>query len=605
MNEFDMPFPKESKQDKKKIEAAKLLSKSLIYAFAIFGLIFVIILFFFLCMLRSQGEVIASVPNSAILAVDFDEKFSETKDNDIMAELSGVQNQNFFDMIKTLNVAAYDNRVKALVGKINISSLGLAQIQELRQTVLSFKKSGKKAYLYAPSFGSFGQGTKEYYLASVFDEIVIAPNSEVGITGIGIEVPFFREVLDKIGVQPEFYSRYEYKTAMDSMTQKEMSAPFKAEMKKLGEGIFNRMVADIAAVRKLSEKDVVTLINQAPLSSDEALKAKLVDKISFKQDYFDNLEKAYQAKLIDLADYQTNIQDHKKGTTSIALLVIDGVIAEGESSAESLQEEVVTGADTVLSQLKEIDEDKNVKALVVRVNSPGGGYNAANDIWHGIEQLKAKKKIPVIVSMGDYAASGGYFVAIAGDKIVAEPSTITGSIGVLGGKMVLQNLWKKLGVHWQRIAFGQNAGILSANAPFSEQEKSIFNKSLDNVYSDFTSKVAKARNISEKEMNKLARGRVWLGEQALKVKLVDELGGIETALSLAQKAAQIKDDEKVRIEFYPKEKTLQEKLQQLIGGGKGLVMSQQIKNFSEEIKTLRILNRLKYNAILPPMQIEM
>lgn len=605
MNEFDLPFPEESKQDRKKIETAKLLSKSLIYAFAIFGLIFVIILFLILGMLRPQGKVVASVPRSAILTIDFDESFSETKNNDIMAELVGQQNQSFFDMIRAINVAAFDNRVKALVGKVSVSSLGLAQIQDLRQAIVNFKKQGKKTYLYAQSFGSFGRGTKEYYLASVFDEIVIAPNSEVGITGVGIEVPFFRDVLDKIGVQPEFYSRYEYKTAMDSMTRKTMSPAFKAEMKKLGTGIFNRMVIDIAAARKLSEKDVVSLINQAPLPSDVALKAKLVDKIAFKQDFLDNLQEAYKSEYIDLAAYETNIINHKRGTKSIALLVIDGVIAEGESSAESLQNEVITGVDTVLSQLKEIDEDKNVKALVIRVNSPGGGYGAANDIWHGIEQLKAKKKIPVIISMGDYAASGGYFVAIAGDKIVAEPSTITGSIGVLGGKMVLQNLWKKLGVHWQRISFGQNAGILSSNTPFSKQERNIFNKSLDNVYSDFTLKVAKARNLSEKEMDKLARGRVWLGEQALKVKLVDELGGIETALALAQKEAQIKDDEKIRIEFYPKEKTLQEKLQQLVGSGKGLVMSETAKIFGDEMQNIQMLNRLKYNAVLPPMQINM
>ena len=605
MSEFEMPFPDESKQDKRKIETAKLLSKSLVYAFAIFGLIFVIILFLILGMLRPQGRVIAPVPPSAVLSIDFDEVVSETKDNDIVAELSGVQNQNFFDMIKAINVAAFDDRVQALVGKISVSSLGLAQIQDLRQTIINFKKSGKKAYLYAPSFGSFGRGTKEYYLASVFDEIVVAPNSEVGVTGVGFEVPFFRGVLDKIGVQPEFYSRYEYKTAMDTMTQKTMSAPFKAELKKLGSGIFEQMVQDIATARKLSPKEVIAAINQAPLSSDEALKAKLIDKIAFKQDYMTDVEKAYQAEMIDLADYETNIQDHKKGTTAIALLVIDGVIADGESSADSLQDEMVTGADTVLSQLKEINEDENVRALVVRVNSPGGGYNAANDIWHGIEQLKAKKKIPVIVSMGDYAASGGYFVAIAGDKIVAEPMTITGSIGVLGGKMVLQNLWKKLGINWERLAFGENAGILSSNTPFSKKEKDIFNKSLDNVYSDFTSKVAKARNISEKDMDKLARGRVWLGKQALDVKLVDELGGIETALALAQNAAQIKPNEKVRIEFYPKEKTLQEKLQQLISGGRGLVMSETIKNFGAELQSLKMLNRLKYNAILPPMQIDM
>ena len=604
MNTLDETLSKKSKKDIRRIRTIKLLSKSLVYAFAIFGIVFIVVLFAILSMLKPQGSYVANVPDRAVLKVDFDVNYIETRDNDLMSDLAGFKAPNFLDLIKVLNMAAVDDRIKALVGEVSVSSLGLAQIQDLRQTIINFRKSGKKAYLYSKSFGSFGQGTKEYYLATAFDEIVLMPNSELGLTGIGIEVPFVRNVLNKIGVKPEFYSRYEYKTAMDNLTGSKMSQAYKSELDKLGSGLFNRMVEDISTARNISPTELKKLINQAPLSSGEAFNAKLIDRVSFKQDFIEDTEKQHKAETVDFFDYATNITDNEKGVPAIAYLVIDGVIVNGESSSDRLQDEIMTGADTVLSQLKEIDKDKNVKALVLRVNSPGGEYGAANEIMHGIEQLKLKKKIPVIVSMGDYAASGGYFVALAGDKIVAEPSTITGSIGVLGGKMVLQELWKKIGVNWERVAFGQNAGILSANTPFSKQEKAIFNKSLDMVYSDFTSKVAKARNISEKEMDKLARGRVWLGEQAVQNKLADSIGGIDTALLLAQKAAEIKDDEKIRIEFFPKELSLQEKLQRFLATGQGII-APKISVLDKGMAQLKLLNRLKYDAVLPPIQIEM
>ena len=605
MREFDEPFPEIKKKEYKKVVVAKLLSKSLVYAFALFGLIFILILFALLGFFKPQANYVAQIPQSAILKIDFDEAISESNSSDLMMDFAGIKKQSFYDLIKTINIAAMDKRVKALVGKVHVSSLGIAQIQDLRQTIENFKKTGKKAYLYSSGFGSLGGGTKEYYLATAFDEIVLMPKTEVGITGIGIEVPFFKNVLEKLGVKADFYSRYQYKTAMDSFTSSKMSGAFYQEMNKLGEGIYARLVYDMAQARNISAEKMVNLINQAPLFSDEALDENLVDKVLFEQDFLSQIESQYKAKFISFSDYASNITDNSKKMPTIAFLVIEGVIADGESSADALNSEIITGSETVLEQIEDIKKNKNIKAVVVRVNSPGGSYNASNEIWHALNKLKEEKKLPIIVSMGDYAASGGYFVALAGDKIVAEPSTITGSIGVLGGKFVLEDLWKKLEVNWQRINFGNNAGILSVNQKFSKSEKNIFNKSLDVVYSDFTSKVIKARNISEKEMNKLARGRVWLGEQALKHNLVDALGGIELALTIAQTEAKLKPDEKIRIEFYPKEKTLQEKIQQLLQNGPAVQTLPLASSWQKEVKQFNLLNRLKYNAILPPIQIEM
>lgn len=605
MTDFKAPFPEVKKKNKRRIFAARLLLKSLIYSFAIFGILFIMLLLVVLGLIRQDTGSVVLVPKSALLTINFDNDYPETRGDDIVAEVTGAQPQTFLDLITAINVAGADKRVKALAATVSVSSLGLAQIQDLRNTIQAFRATGKKAYLFSSGFGSFGRGTKEYYLASVFDEIAVAPHSEVGITGVSLEVPFFRKVLDKIGIKPEFYSRYEYKTAMASMTDFQMSKPYREELTRLGGSIFNQFIKDTATARKISESELKKQVNLAPLTSESALDAKLVDKIVYRQDWLKKLKKEYKAKTIDVYDYAANIQTYGRGVPAVAFLVIDGVIAEGESSANSLRDEVITGSETVLQQLEEIAEDKEVKALIVRVNSPGGGYNAANEIWHGLEQLKENKKIPVIISMGDYAASGGYFVALAGDKIIAEPSTITGSIGVLGGKMVFQELWKKLGVNWNNIKFGDNAGILSFNTAFNNNEKSIFNKSLDSVYEDFTLKVSKARGINMKELNKLARGRVWTGEGAYQNKLVDELGGIDLALSEVQKAAGLKPEDKFRIAYYPKEKTLQEKIQQLVNGSRGIYMRKVLSDFEAELEQLKLLSRLRYDAVLPPLQINM
>lgn len=604
MTELKSPFPSD-RRNKHKIFAARLLLKSLIYSFAIFGILFILLLLVVLGLLRKEGGSAAAMPDKAIITVDFDADYTETRSDDILAEITGVKAQTFMELIRAINVAAYDKDVKALMGKVSTTSLGLAQIQDLRAAIANFRRTGKKTYLFSGGFGSFGQGTKEYYLASAFDEIWMQPNTEAGITGLAIEVPFFKKVLDKIGVTPEFYSRYEYKTAMASMTDEKMSKYFKEEINRLGGTVFKRLTKDSAESRGISEDTFVSLVNRAPLSAEEALSEKLIDKIGYKQDLTDSLKAEYNADLFVVSDYSANIREYKKKVPAIAFVVIDGVISEGESYANSLRNEAVAGADTILAQLEDIAKDKDIKGLVLRINSPGGSYNAANEIWYAVKKLKENKKIPVVVSMSNYAASGGYFVALAGDYILAEPSTITGSIGVLGGKIVIEKLWKKIGVDWNGVKFGDNAGILSMNHNFNKSEKAIFNKSLDVVYEDFTLKVSEARKLSLEEVDKLARGRIWTGETAADNRLVDGLGGIEAAVGRVLLTAGIEPDSKFRISYYPKEKTMQEKIQQLMGAGKNIYVNKVISEFKPEFEELRILQRLQYDAVLPPFKMSL
>lgn len=599
MSEKLTPFPKDTAKRKKKL-AVRILIKSLVYAFAIFGILFILLLLVILGLLRQKPGRATTIPRQTVLKINFDEAYREVRSDNLLTEISEVSPLSFYDLVKAINLAAIDDRVKVLVGRVGNSPLGLAQIQELRQAVATFRSKGKKAYIFSAGFGSFGGGTSEYYLASAFDEIWMQPNTDLGLTGIAMEVPFFRKLLDKVGIKPEFYARHEYKNAMASVLDERMSEPFRQEMLRLGGTILAQTVSDISAARGLSEEDVNRLINRAPLFAAEALEAKLIDRIGYEPELFDEIQKTVSGEVVEISDYASVIRDGRKGLPKVAVLVADGVINEGKSIDNPLQGEATVGAATVTEQLNEIARDKNVKALLLRVNSPGGSYAASNEIWYALNKLKKERQMPVVVSMGNYAASGGYFIALPGDKIIAEPSTITGSIGVLGGKMVLNGLWQKLDINWEALRFGSNAGILSMNTGFSESEKDIFNKSLDNAYEDFTLKVSQARKIDAAKMDELARGRIWTGSGALKNGLIDDIGGFNKALGIAKELAGIKPEDKFTIAYYPKQKTLQEKISEVLGTAP-MVAAKKVKaDLGLDIESLTVLKRMQYDAVLLP-----
>ena len=349
--------------------------------------------------------------------------------------------------------------------------------------------------------------------------------------------------------------------------------------------------------------NVKKAVDEAPVAAEKALEKKLIDKIAYKPDLIEQVMDETGGEMINLVDYALNIKEGRKNRPSVALMVIDGMITEGESSANPFEGEATAGSETIVAQLDEIARDKSVKALVLRINSPGGSYTAANEIWYAVNRMKSEKMIPVVVSMGDYAASGGYFIALSGDYVIAEPLSITGSIGVLGGKMVLSELWKKLDVNWGEVKFGRNAGILSVNHPFSPEEKKVFNRSLDNIYKDFTEKTATVRGINPNEMERIARGRVWLGEDALRNGLVDALGGLNEAVAKAKELGGIKPKTRFNIVYYPKRKTFQEKLAQMLGSGPKISVNKVVNDFGFGTNDINMLNRMKYDTVLPPFRI--
>lgn len=588
-------------EDKKKT-ALRLILKTIIYAFAVFGLLFILILIGVLGIM-SPGKIIMPVPEKTVLRINFDTNYMEVRGDDFFAEFADMPVYSFFDLIRAINTAADDDRVKAIAATVNMSSLGLAQIQDIAESVKYFRSKGKEAYIFSSGMGAFGGGTKEYYLASVFDEIWLQPISDIGMTGVHIEVPFFKGILQKIGVDPEFYARNEYKTAAESLISRGFTPAYKEEMSKLGSGLFNQLAAGISQNRGLELKDVKKLIDQAPVFSSKAIEYKLADNLGYRQDMESFLAAKYGAEFLDISDYMNNIGDYQgEDLPHIALLVLEGAIQSGQSSNNPMYDAVI-GADTVQKQLEELSRRRNLRAVILRVNSPGGSYAASDEIMHALDRFKEKTGVPIVVSMGNYAASGGYFIALAGDYIVAEPATLTGSIGVLGGKMVLERLWKKLHINWGEMNFGKNAGILSVNHKFSPEEKKLFNRSLDMVYKDFLIKVAAVRKIEN--VDDVAGGRVWLGEGALKAGLVDELGGIETALKKAKELGGIIPGADFGLVYYPRRQSFQEKLAEFLENGGSLPAVKLPENIGIDVEDFKLLQRLQYDAVLPPFKLEM
>ncbi len=540
------------------------------------------------------------IPKNTAVMIDFSQNFSEIGEQSLFDELSGSSSIKFSRLLQAIEAAGYDNRVKALIARLDTTDLDLAQIEDVARAIRNFQSSGKKAYVFSQGFGPLGQGNREYYLATFFDKIYMQPHTTIGLTGVSIEIPFLRKLLDKLGVTPEFYTRYEYKTAMMSLTDTKISQEYKKEMQNLADGIMTVIKEDIKNNRNIADIDVV--INQAPISAEQGLEMGLIDDIMYLPELENMLKDENIEHFTDMSDYVQCIKLNEGNLPTIAYLTLNGIIDKGQSSND-FDGEYVIGSQSVATDIAQIADLPNLKAVIVRINSPGGDYNASDEIYFALKQLKKEKNVPIIVSMGGYAASGGYFVALAGDKLIAEPLTVTGSIGVLGGKVELSKMWHKLGVEWETVQTGKNADILSFNKPFTLQEKQIFNESLDEIYDDFTKKVLENRHLTL-SIDKVARGRVWLGWQALRLGLVDDIGGYYDALNTAIEMAHINPKEEIAVVEYPKSKDLSEKISELLLG-KGLLAADAFMHSSVDIRYLRLFKRLQYDTVTAPFSLKM
>ncbi|TCC21821.1 signal peptide peptidase SppA [Kribbella speibonae] len=455
------------------------------------------------------------------------------------------------ELVGALRKGARDDGVVGVVAHIGGNRLSLAQVQELREAVADFRTSGKAAVAWTESFGEAGQGTVPYYLATAFDEIWLQPSGDLAITGVSVQAVFIRGALDKAGVIPQFGKRREYKTAADTFTEREMTAPAREMASRLAESAYEQIVEGIAVRRRLDSARVRELVDSAPLPAEAGLDAGLVDRLGYRSDVYDELEKQlqYDDRLLaeryirrgprTLDEVRKNLPWPQKPL--VAVVRVTGGISVGRNS-NSPMGGPGSGSDTVGAALRAVADNERVKAVVLRVDSPGGSYVASDAIRNEVLRLRSTGR-PVIASMGGVAASGGYFVAMPADVIVAQPGTITGSIGVLTGKGVVRDALGRIGISREAVSEGANAQMFSAQEEFTDEQWARLEEILDRIYKDFVAKAAQDRGLPEEQLESLARGRVWTGADAHNHKLIDELGGFQHALTLACNRAGLDRDE--------------------------------------------------------------
>lgn len=501
-----------------------------------------------LAMLGTEG-----VPRNTILEIDLERGLVEHVPEDPFARAMMDAATDLRDVVDGLEAAADDDRVVGLFVRLGSAPMGMARIQEVRDAVARFRESGKPAVAFAETFGEFGPGNGNYYLATAFDTIYLQPSGNVGMTGIMYQSMFMKGTYEKLGIEPEIYKRYEYKNAANSYTHDSFNEPHREALEELMDSQFSQLVAGIAETRGQDETAVRDLFDRGPYLAREALEAGLVDGLAYRDEAIDLVKDSLPdgARMLYIRPYlERGGRPHRTGKT-IALVYGLGAVVRGSGGFDPWSGSSSMGSDTVAAALRSAVDDPSVEAIVFRVSSPGGSYVASDTIWRETVRAREAGK-PVIVTMGDVAGSGGYFVAMAAEKIVAQPGTITASIGVYGGKMVTKGLMDKLGLTFDEVHTSNNSAMFSGQTPFSESEKARIDAYLDAVYADFTGKVAHWRELPAERVHEIARGRIWTGQDALELGLVDELGGFPAAIRLAREAAGIRDDESIRIRLFPR-----------------------------------------------------
>jgi protease-4 len=491
-----------------------------------------------------------------ILELDLTDGIAEGPPQDPVSALLTRRRTRLPDLLEGLKRASRDERVRALVVKVGGSRIGLATIQELRAAISDFRKSGKLTVAWAESFGDFVRGNLPYYLATGFDRIYLQPSGTLGLTGVAVEQVFLHDALAKLGIDFQSAKRYEYKSAADQLTETGFTGPAREAAARLTESITEQLAAAIAEGRQKTPEQARALLEQGPFLAQQALAEGLVDGLGYRDEVYDRVHKeaGLDATLLYLQRYQRSHAlaelprrlpkvPHER---FVAMIYAHGAIRQGRSGRGPVGGGGL-GSDTVAAALRAAATDERARAVVLRVNSPGGSYTASDVIWREVVRVRAAGK-PVVVSMGDVAGSGGYFISAPADVIVAQPGTLTGSIGVIMGKPVLRDMFGRAGVNTDTVGEGTEiATMFSASRPFSDTEWERINAWLDAVYADFTEKVAAGRRMSVEQVHELGRGRVWTGADAVANGLADEAGGIHDAIAIARRRGGLPDDASVRI----------------------------------------------------------
>jgi len=514
-----------------------------------------LILFFIIVIWAASKP--ARLPSNAVLVIDADGEINEQRAPDFFADLTGGGTPVLHDFLDAIDAARGDSHIRGIIVRVAPLSTGWAKLEEIRAHLMEFRKSGKPSICY---LGYDGVSNPEYYLASACQQVWVVPESSVIIHGMMAQALFMRGTLDKLKIVPEYYHIAEFKTAGNIFTEKKFTPAHKEEVEGLLNGVYNQYLTDASAARGIERAKFEELVKQGPFSAQAALDAKLADKLA----YWDQVQDYFKAQAGDwnplsLVRYRAYLKTSNTafGGDRIAVIHATGLILSGESH-ESPTQGSIMGGDTVAADLRRARKDSSIKAIVLRVDSGGGSVVASEVIRREVELAHDVK--PVVVSMSDVAASGGYWISAPANKIVADPDTITGSIGVIIGKFNISGLYNMLGLNTDSIQTSDNATLFSFQQNFTPTQRAWVEKSLHETYEQFTKGVAQGRGMTVEAVDKIGKGRVWTGAQAKDLGLVDELGGMDAALRLAKQLAHIPAGERVNIVRFPEEKSF---LQQL------------------------------------------
>jgi protease IV len=515
------------------------------------------------------------VPNGCVLEFDLRSVPPETTGFDPLAIITGGgRPMALRDAVAAIHRAAKDPRVAGLIARVQLAASPVGAVQELREAIAAFT-AVKPSLAWAETY----PGTLSYYLASAFGEVWMQPSGSVGLVGFATNALFLRDALDKAGIEAQYVARGEYKSAANLFTQDHYTDAQREADTRLLESLRGQVWQAVAESRKIDSDALDALADRAPLLRDDAVASGLVDRIGFRDEAYARIAELIGVEGVspESSDSETNPEKApprlylaryagaarsrlappvppipgRRSKPTVAVVTLEGTIVNGRGGPQFLPFGASTvGADTIAAALREAAADDSVSAIVLRADSPGGSVTASETIWREVKRARERGK-PVVASMGAVATSGGYYVSMGADAIVANPGTITGSIGVFTGKLVVRDLKDRLGVGSDTVRTNANADAWSISAPFTPEQHAQVEAEADLVYTDFVQRVAEGRNLSIDAVDVVARGRVWTGADALERGLVDELGGFRTAVRRAKVLAGLDEDDEVRIVSYP------------------------------------------------------
>jgi protease-4 len=515
----------------------------------------VLVILFVLLFLGSMFFLLSKpkrISANSVLVLDVNGAIEEQRQVSWLSAFNGTRPLVQHDYVDALDSAARDPRIRGLVVRIGPLETGWAKLEEIRAHIAAFRLSGKPDVCF---LGYDGIDNPEYYLASACQQVWLVPTAPLGVRGMMADTLFLRGTFDKLKIVPDFYHIAEFKTYSNQFTEKKFTPAHREEVESLLHDIYSRYVQQVAASRGMSEGQFDGLVQKGPFMAQDAQSQKLVDRLA----YWDQVRDFFKQRTgdwnpVDLQQYSGTLDDARG--PKIAVIYASGLIVSGDSGNSTSGE--LMGGDTIAAEMRRARNDSSIRAIVLRVDSGGGSALASEVIRREVDLAHQVK--PVIVSMSDVAASGGYWISMNADKIVAEPSTMTGSIGVVGGKFNIAGLYQLLGLSTDFASTADNATLYWDQQSFSPEQRAYFQKSLKETYQDFIHRVAGGRHLAVEEVDKVGKGRVWTGEQAKSLGLVDDLGGLDRAVAIAKDLAHISAASSVHLVRLPEEKNIWEQL---------------------------------------------